>query len=103
MIKRLKDEASSDYILNLVESIEADLLQVDSNKRAKIDQVVKKFSRIDNNCREKMAYCTTRTPATKAGRTAIIAASYSEQSALEAFLGLVFGFGKARVTVSQTI
>jgi hypothetical protein len=35
-------------------------------------------------------------------KIAIISARYMEQNAIEAFLGQVFGFGQARVTVSGT-
>ncbi|KAH4265335.1 hypothetical protein HBH64_008020 [Parastagonospora nodorum] len=61
MFKRLKREAGSDYILDLVECIESDLLRVDNAKRAKIAGIVKTFTRLDNWCQKAATYCTTRT------------------------------------------
>jgi hypothetical protein len=61
MFKRLKREAGSDYILDLVECIETDLLRVDNAKRAKIGGIVRTFTRLDNSCQEAATYCTTRT------------------------------------------
>ncbi|KAH3919720.1 hypothetical protein HBH56_017910 [Parastagonospora nodorum] len=61
MFRRLKREASNDYILDLVECIETDLLRVDNTKRAKIETIVDTFTRLDKCCREAITYCTSRT------------------------------------------
>lgn len=61
MFKKLKDEASSDYILDLVEYIETSLLRVDSTKRARIKDIVEEFSRLDEYCQHAPKYCTSRT------------------------------------------
>lgn len=61
MLKRLQREASNDYILDLVECIENDLLRVDNAKRAKIEEIVETFTRLDKCCQEATTYCTSRT------------------------------------------
>jgi len=61
MFKRLKWEASNDYILDLVECIETDLLRVDNAKRAKIGGIVDTLTRLDHCCQEAETYCTSRT------------------------------------------
>lgn len=62
MFKNLKQHSScSDYILDLLEYVETNLLRVDHSKRARIDDIAKKFEMFDVDCRKMHAYCTLRT------------------------------------------
>jgi hypothetical protein len=61
MFERLKEhDACSDYISDLLEYVETKLLQVDTDRRARIDDVVKKFQALDNKCRQSFEYCSSR-------------------------------------------
>jgi hypothetical protein len=61
MFKTLKEHDScSDYILDLLEYVETNLLRVDIARRAKIDDIVKKFEALDNQCRQSLQYRSSR-------------------------------------------
>ncbi|KAF2823104.1 kinase-like protein, partial [Ophiobolus disseminans] len=62
MFKSLKnDGACSDYILDLLEYVQTDLLRVDRSKRAKIYDIVKKFKQLHDYCQNSSEYCLSRT------------------------------------------
>jgi hypothetical protein len=62
MFKNLKkDKHCSDYILDVVEYIERNLLRVDKSERANVQDIVKKFDELHGCCVGVTGYCTERT------------------------------------------
>ncbi|KAF2030943.1 kinase-like protein, partial [Setomelanomma holmii] len=63
MCKTLKEDRTtcSDYVLDLLDYIQINLLRVDSFKRDKIDVIVERLGKMDNVCHQLDKYCMVRT------------------------------------------
>lgn len=79
-IESLKDDvACSDYIFDLLNYIQTNLLRVKSTKRAKIGNIVAKFEQLYDNCQKKPDYCTLKNETLS--RTNSILPEITEESA----------------------
>jgi hypothetical protein len=61
MFENLKQDCS-DYILDLLEYIQTDLLRVDNTKRARMEEIVQKFEKMNYKSQRNVDYCISRTP-----------------------------------------
>ncbi|KAH6625486.1 kinase-like domain-containing protein [Boeremia exigua] len=62
-IDRLREHPDgSDFVLDVLDLIQSDLLRMDYKKRAGCDQIVKDFDKISQRCERDPAYCTARAP-----------------------------------------
>jgi hypothetical protein len=68
MFSSLKHDCS-DYILDLLQYIQTDLLRVDKAKRARIEDIVMKFENLNNECQRDASYCISRTSGRPVRRT----------------------------------
>jgi hypothetical protein len=61
MFRSLQDDTCSDYIFDLLDYVHTDLLRVNNANRANIDDIVKKFKELHENCQLLPGYCRPRT------------------------------------------